>query len=376
MAAVKAVEKHAFDIIFIEMKLPVMNGRETIKKIRSKGYQGPVVAMISEDSLHEAEISRNAGCCETLGIPIDRKKLLACLHDHLVGTKPAQSSVPSVTKYRGRVLLAEDTPDNQRLIQLMFEKWGVTLTVVEDGKQAVEAALANDYDLILMDMQMPVMGGAEATQKLIEAGCKTPIVALTANALKHDREHYEAIGCVGFVAKPINRDAFEKVLAKFLHQEQMVTTNAFKIVRRNVLPEEDKVIPDNKEVHNQFRESVMNSLQLTAMSVPDAAPGSAPESGVSDESSVNLSDQQQLNDALRQLAQVLQQPLVKQFMRQVLDADSSLDKVGAPKINGEAQPLLHSGTNGNAPIFSTVLESDPDFPTTCTRPWAYRLIRP
>ena len=59
----------------------------------------------------------------------------------------------------------------------MFDKWGVTLSIVEDGQQAVEAALANRYDLILMDMQMPVMSGMEATKKIIEGGCKTPIVS-------------------------------------------------------------------------------------------------------------------------------------------------------------------------------------------------------
>ncbi len=116
----------------------------------------------------------------------------------------------------GRVLLAEDSPDNQRLVTLYVEKTGAEIRVVNNGRSAVEEALAGDFDLVLMDMQMPLMDGIEATRILRQAGYPRPIVALTANAFKEDRERCAQAGCDDFLTKPIDRDAFHAVLAKYL----------------------------------------------------------------------------------------------------------------------------------------------------------------
>jgi len=377
MEAVVAVEKTHFDLIVIDMQMPVLNGIEAISKIRNKGFDGPIISISADVTPQSEEYARQAGCCEVLKKPIDKKKLLGYLYHHLVSAN--NESNKTSTRYRGRVLLAEDTPDNQRLVQLMFERWGVTLTVVEDGQQAVEAALANDYDLILMDMQMPIMGGVEATKKLIEAGCKTPIVALTANALKHDRDHYEKIGCAGFIAKPINRDAFEKVLAKFLHQEEMAVLDAsLKIVRREPLPDEDKVTPSVLEPQKNLLHSVLNASQLVAKkdaenSQSDTSPSvshSITSAGQHDEESGQQFGHLQANDetlpyantaddslreSINRLAEVLDKPLVKQFMLQVLkDGESHL----LTRANAET-PAAENNFAGPAPIYSSVLEDDP-----------------
>jgi len=343
MEAIKEVEKRHFDMILMDMHMPVLNGAEAINKIRKKGYDGPIISISADDLPQTEEISRQAGCCEILSKPIDKKKLLSYLYYHLVKSSEAEKSVN--LKYRGRVLLAEDTPDNQRLVQLMFEKWGVTLTVVEDGRQAVEAALANNYDLILMDMQMPIMGGIEATKEIIAAGCKTPIVALTANALKHDRETYEKIGCSGFIAKPIKRNVFEKVLAKFLHQEQMaIQDDSLKIVRRNSLPEEDLETPDNIETQKSLQDFVMNSCQLVSQPVSDQPQSASEHQPSSNEPGYESNELRSLGDALNQLAKVMDHPLVKQFVRQT-----------AHTINGHSQ-----SSNSSDPIYSTVLRDEPD----------------
>lgn len=121
-----------------------------------------------------------------------------------------------VPRLKGHVLLAEDGPDNQKLACAYLGRAGVEVTVVENGLQAIEQALAHEFDLILMDMQMPIMGGLEATTTLRQAAYGKPIIALTANVMKEDIEQYLAGGCTDYLSKPIDIDKFYKMLAKFL----------------------------------------------------------------------------------------------------------------------------------------------------------------
>ncbi len=124
------------------------------------------------------------------------------------------------TPLDGRLLLAEDGPDNQRLISLVLRKAGAKVAVADQGKMAVELALAaeaegNPFDLILMDMQMPVMDGYTAVRTLREAGYTHPIVALTAHVMTQDRQKCLDAGCDAYATKPIDRAKLLSTVARY-----------------------------------------------------------------------------------------------------------------------------------------------------------------
>ncbi len=119
----------------------------------------------------------------------------------------------------GRVLVAEDTPTNQTLIKLLLTKLGLEVEIAEDGKQALDMALSEDFDAILMDIQMPHMNGYDATRKLRQADFKKPIIAVTAHAMQGDKEKCLAAGCDDYISKPINRKQLVSVLREYLGSE-------------------------------------------------------------------------------------------------------------------------------------------------------------
>jgi CheY-like chemotaxis protein len=118
-----------------------------------------------------------------------------------------------------RVLVAEDHPTNRTVISLILEPFGVELTLVEDGRKAVEAAERGDYDLILMDLQMPVLDGLSAAREIraleaVRGRRHTPIVALSANALPEHIADAKAAGMDGHLAKPLRPDDLIALLAR------------------------------------------------------------------------------------------------------------------------------------------------------------------
>jgi hypothetical protein len=117
-----------------------------------------------------------------------------------------------------RVLLVEDEPINRELVQILLEESGLVIDIAEDGVDALELAASNQYDLILMDMQMPRMGGLEATRKIrqLAHGEKLRIIAMTANAFASDRAECMAAGMDDFIAKPVVPDQFFAILLKWL----------------------------------------------------------------------------------------------------------------------------------------------------------------
>jgi signal transduction histidine kinase/DNA-binding NarL/FixJ family response regulator len=115
-----------------------------------------------------------------------------------------------------KILVVDDGDTNRKLIQLILRRAGAHAVTVENGREAVDKGLEKPFDLILMDMQMPVMDGYTATRKLRQRGIAIPIVALTAHALKGDEEKCRDAGCSGYLTKPIEADRLLRTLAPML----------------------------------------------------------------------------------------------------------------------------------------------------------------
>ncbi|MBQ4834121.1 tetratricopeptide repeat protein [Pseudoalteromonas sp. MMG010] len=129
---------------------------------------------------------------------------------------PHETTAFNKKSLSGKVLLAEDHDDNRRLISRYLRSLGLDVIVVENGEQAVEVCLKEYPDLVLLDIQMPVMDGIKALQLLKECAYQQPIFALTANVMSHEIDHYLALGFTDYLSKPIDKELFYNALAKYL----------------------------------------------------------------------------------------------------------------------------------------------------------------
>ena len=132
-----------------------------------------------------------------------------------VHSETTAASAPAPDALAGvRVLLAEDGTVNQRLISQLLRKAGAEVDIAADGEQALAAAPGGDYDVVLMDMQMPRVDGYQATRRLGARGYDRPIIALTANAMPEDRARCMEAGCSDYLPKPIDRRALIEAVAR------------------------------------------------------------------------------------------------------------------------------------------------------------------
>jgi len=156
-----------------------------------------------------------------------------------------------IPKYKGQVLVAEDNPENQVLIERILLQVGLNVILVDNGEQAVTMCKNDVFDLVFLDIQMPIMGGKEAAELISKLLPTTPLIAFTANIMKHQKDEYMAMGFSSVVAKPIEQDQLYSVLQRFLKQ---------KMRTGKVLIVEDNLV--NQKVLRQFVIKAHDGLEI------------------------------------------------------------------------------------------------------------------
>ncbi|MBN1125139.1 MAG: PAS domain S-box protein [Sedimentisphaerales bacterium] len=149
-------------------------------------------------------------------VPAGTKLVTHCPVEGYGSKKPCCNTQDRGTECSGRILVVEDNLFNQKLMTTLLEKWGYEVALADDGDMAVRMILDQSFDLVLMDMQMPNKDGYEATIELRRKGISIPIIALTANAMKGDREKCLEAGCDDYLSKPIDQNKLRDLLKQLI----------------------------------------------------------------------------------------------------------------------------------------------------------------
>jgi two-component system sensor histidine kinase/response regulator len=228
-----------YDIVYLDWRMPGMDGIATARRIKSLGLErAPLLFMITAYAREEMRQEALAAGIENVLIkPVNPSLLFdstmsvmgaAPVTGRLVRSTPAPAVQPLAGLRGRRILLVEDNDINQQVARELLEDAGLVVEVAGNGEVALRMVQAAPYDLVFMDMQMPVMDGLAATRAMrqIERLADLPIVAMTANAMEKDHQRCMAAGMNDSVIKPIDPDRLWSVLKRWLPPESMAVEAA------------------------------------------------------------------------------------------------------------------------------------------------------
>ena len=207
------------EVLFADVS---MQPKRAVRTVIGRAGGNPLVLVVGE---RQRGIIETAGAPNpvTLCMPLTASKCTAAIMKAL-GLKSPQTDGMNdgeENKFTGRALVAEDAPANQRLIRIMLERLGLTVGIARNGIEAVEMFRNGRYNIVFMDISMPVLDGIEATNRIRgietrEGRAHTPVIALTARAVKGERERLLASGMDDYLSKPVDMAALRTVAARFL----------------------------------------------------------------------------------------------------------------------------------------------------------------
>ncbi len=208
------------DVILLDVNMPEMDGREFLLNMKKEfaDFKIKIIVLGSSGRVSDSKWFKAQGCVDYIIKPIKLKRLLEVLLaafqvntqiEKNKGRRATDVKKPDNTLNGIKVLLAEDNLINQKVATRILEKAGVQVVIAGDGLEVIERLKTESPQLILMDIQMPVMDGLETTRMIrreVQGGRKIPIIAMTAHAMKGDRDRCLAAGMNDYISKPINKD--------------------------------------------------------------------------------------------------------------------------------------------------------------------------
>jgi len=233
--ALRLLAEKSFQLLILDYQMPEMDGGSVLGKVRKElGLDIPVILLSSGIRSDELDRFIRMGISTHFLKPIDIRELLESImiamgYKVVEGAEtPLDMKKQELIKDQKEVniLVAEDNHINQRLIKKLLEKRGYTADIAEDGKETVEKfkqrllQLGNPYSLILMDIQMPIMDGIEATREIRKVDQNIPIIALTAHAMKGDKSKFLSEGMNDYISKPVKKAFLFEILDKYISQER------------------------------------------------------------------------------------------------------------------------------------------------------------
>jgi len=225
-------ESQRFAVVLLDQSMPGMEGPDLKKAlVRDPTLAGRLVLMTGLGQERDVGDAAALGALTALSKPVHRKDLLTCLRVVLgfegAEPGPAEAAAPRPSRVGerrlGRLLLAEDNLINQKVAVAILSNAGYLVDTVLNGAAAVDAVSAQPYDAILMDCQMPVMNGYEATAAIRAQGGSTgmtPIIAMTAGARREDQERCMAEGMDSYLAKPVSKDALLALVSRSVRKSR------------------------------------------------------------------------------------------------------------------------------------------------------------
>ncbi|MGE4298282.1 MAG: response regulator [Desulfovibrionaceae bacterium] len=212
-----------FDLILLDWRLPGLDGLECYARLSAMGHAPRTIMMTAFGREAQLQRAMDLGITTFLIKPIKAANLRAAILEVYGLQAESPSQVENGPFLQGfftgrRALLAEDNEINRRVGVEMLESAGFAVDVACDGGQAVQAVLHARYDVVFMDVQMPVMDGFEATRRIraVPALAGVPIIAMTAHAMTGDREKCLEAGMDGYLTKPVDRDTFFQMLRRWV----------------------------------------------------------------------------------------------------------------------------------------------------------------
>lgn len=218
---------NAFDLVLLDCRMPEMDGFEVAERIRDSGGRTETIMMLtSSDLASHLDRAKDIGLGAYLVKPVKTGELLKAVGQSLnqgvlsETTTAAAETAGSATERSLRILLVEDNFDNRMLVKAYLKRTPHAVEEAENGAEAVRMYKKGGYDLVFMDVQMPVMDGYEATRVLRawerqQGWSKIPIIALTAHAIKEDMEKSIRAGCTAHLTKPIKKAVLLEAIAPY-----------------------------------------------------------------------------------------------------------------------------------------------------------------